>query len=91
MIFAHFQTKRDITRGAKTLFLGGGGIGAGGWGALAPPVYMLKKALAKALIQIAYSKKVCHCMKVFLEVKLFFFRTAFKFLELQSSFLVKYT
>ena len=43
MIFAHFQTKRDITRGAKTLQWGAN-IGAGG--ALPPPpVYMLKKAL----------------------------------------------
>ena len=49
MIFAHFQTKRDITRGAKTLQWGGGGnIGAGG--ALAPPVYMLKKALASSFV-----------------------------------------
>ncbi len=30
-------------------------------------------------------------MNVFLKVKLLFFRIAFKFLELQSSFLVKYT
>ncbi len=49
MIFAHFQTKRDITRGAKTLQWGGGGGGGQhrGWGggALAPPVHMLKKAL----------------------------------------------
>ncbi len=42
MIFAHFQTKRDITRGAKALQWGAN-IGAGG--ALVPPVYMLKKAL----------------------------------------------
>ncbi len=26
MIFAHFQTKRDITRGAKTFQWGGGGV-----------------------------------------------------------------
>ena len=46
MIFTHFQTKRDITRGAKTLQWGGGGQHRGwGGGALAPPVYMLKKAL----------------------------------------------
>ena len=32
MIFAHFQTKRDITREAKTLQWEGGNIGAGGGG-----------------------------------------------------------
>ena len=40
--FAHFQTKSDITREAKTLQWGGQHRG---WGALAPSVYMLKKAL----------------------------------------------
>ena len=49
MIFAHFQTKRDITRGQTLQCRGGGGrgsnIGAGGGGAMGPPVYMLKKAL----------------------------------------------
>ena len=32
MIFAHFQTKRDITRGAKTLQWGGQHRGWGGFG-----------------------------------------------------------
>ncbi len=43
MIFAHFQTKRDFLGGGgvKTLYCGGGGTGH--TGALAPPVYMLKK------------------------------------------------
>ena len=45
MIFARFQTKRDITRGAKTLQWGGGQHRGWGGGALAPPVYMLKKVL----------------------------------------------
>ena len=55
MIFAHFQTKRDITRGAKTLQWGAGGGGGGniaaGGGALAPLVYMLKKALPRIASQ----------------------------------------
>ncbi len=46
MIFAHFQTKRDITRGGggQNPLVRGGGQHRG-WGALAPPVYMLKKAV----------------------------------------------
>ena len=49
MIFAHFQTKRDITRGrGQNPSGGGGGIRAGG-GALAPPVCVLKKALTGGL------------------------------------------
>ncbi len=49
MIFAHFQTKKDITGGAKTLqcvcvWGGGGGEGQHTAGrALTPPVYMLKR------------------------------------------------
>ncbi len=40
MIFAHFQTKRDITRGAKTLQWGGQHRG---WGGFGPPSIYVKK------------------------------------------------
>ena len=49
MIFAHFQTKRDITRGGgggRNPSMGGGGGNIGAGGALAPPVYMLQKGPA---------------------------------------------
>ena len=41
MIFAHFQTKRDITRGAKTLQWGAN-IGAGGGGFGPSSIYVKK-------------------------------------------------
>ena len=63
MIFAHFQTKRGITRGGgKTLQWGGGGnIGAGG--GLAPPVYMLKKALLGQLLGFFRALPTSHVVK----------------------------
>ncbi len=46
MIFAHFQTKRDIsTRGAKTLQWGGGGQHRG-WGGFGPSSIYVKKGPA---------------------------------------------
>ncbi len=49
MIFAHFQTKKGTLLGGPKPFSGGGGGNIGAGGALAPPVYMLKKALDNGL------------------------------------------
>ncbi len=81
MMFAHFQTKRDITRGTKTLQWGGGGnIGAGGG------EHMLKKALdcSKQLLFrfscrhfIVLDTTRCHLLRTY------FFRNAFWFMTSQ--------
>ena len=61
MIFAHFQTKRDITigrgGGAKPFSGGEQHRGWGGGGALAPPVYMLKKALNSSCLHMPTAKE----------------------------------
>ncbi len=49
IIFAHFQTKRDITRGAKTLQWGGQ---RRGWGGFGPSSIYVKKGPAPPLKEI---------------------------------------
>ena len=48
MISAHFQTKRDITRRAKTLQWGGGGGKIGAGGGLCPFSIYVKKGPGNA-------------------------------------------
>ncbi len=53
MIFAHFQTKKDITRGAKTLQWGAniGAVGGGGGGFGPSSIYVKKGPVNRCLFK----------------------------------------